>query len=152
MPPFQGTDMSLLPRPTFTNYANLSNTWTMRFAPGTRLDCFRYANGTTFPKDTTCERLAEQNGVSVSDLQDWNPSLKKGGCKSFVNGQYTYCVQASELKSNDMASTCVIRQTPDGGSTCVDFIKKWSLNMEDFLEWNPSVGTNCTTWSNGVYV
>lgn len=152
MPPFQGKDMSLLPRPTFTNYANLSNSWTLQFAPGTRLDCFRYANGTTFSKDTTCEHLAEQNGVSVLNLQDWNPYLKGDGCKGFVNGQNTYCVQVSELKSTDMASACVVRQTPDGGNSCEDFVKKWSLNMEDFLEWNPSVGTNCTKWSNGSYL
>jgi hypothetical protein len=45
---FIGTDPSLLPTPGFSVSVNGSDIWTYRYAEGTRLDCYLYANRSDF--------------------------------------------------------------------------------------------------------
>ncbi|KAH7392283.1 hypothetical protein DE146DRAFT_634435 [Phaeosphaeria sp. MPI-PUGE-AT-0046c] len=143
-PTWIGTDASLLPQPTFGGMINGSDIWTFQYAPGTRLDCRTFANGTDFGNSAACADVAKGFGVSTQNLTDWNPSLLNNSC--VLDGKLTYCVQALRLNATTFTPYCSATDVPDYGRKCDEFLALWGLSIENFAAWNDGVGSACENW------
>jgi len=144
-----GTDASLLPKPTFGGSINGSDVWTYKYAPGSRLDCYLYANGTQFGNSAACADVGKGYGVTVQNLTDWNPSLLNNSCT--LDGKLTYCVQPMRLNATNYTQSCVLSDTPDYGLSCADFLAVWGIDIGEFSAWNPGVGSACENWVLGKW-
>jgi LysM repeat protein len=144
-----GTVATLLPKPTFGGSLNGSGDWTYKYADGTRLDCYIYANGSQFGNSASCKDVAKGYGVSTQNLTDWNPSLLTNSCT--LDGKLTYCVQLMALNATNSTPYCVLSDTPDYGLTCDQFLAVWGIDVEMFSSWNPSVGPTCENWLLGTF-
>ena len=144
--------MSLMPTPTKPGFINGSvsddgSSWSYTFAPGTRLDCYTYANTTVFGNNSaSCQTLAYNYGVNETDLQFWNPILN-GSCT--LDPSQTYCVQLMQMNSTNATSSCVAWDIPDSHWSCANFLSSWGLDLDEFSSWNPSVGSKCENWRFG---
>jgi hypothetical protein len=147
IPPFVGTDMSLLPKPTWPGSVNGSDDWVLNFAEGTRLDCYRYANGTQLGNITSCNDVANGFGVSVDNLKQWNPSLNQT-C-SLTSG-LAYCVLLVENNTPNITEACIDTQTPAFNTTCDDFIALNDVTLDLLSSWNPAIGQNCENFKQGM--
>jgi hypothetical protein len=145
-PAWVGTAVSLLPSPTHPGSMNGSSDWMYNFAPGTRLDCLLYANGTQFGASASCADVAKGYGVDQTDLTQWNPSLNT---TCTLNGNLTYCVRFLENNATDVTPYCVMDDTPSFNTSCDTFLAAWGLDLSQFALWNPDVGSNCENWDNG---
>ena len=147
---FIGTDVSLLPTPGFSGSINGSDIWAYKYAKGTRLDCFLYANGTDFGSSASCDDVAKAAGVTTANLTAWNPSLKGTSCT--LDGSLTYCVQPMEFNATQQTEYCAMSAAPAYGLDCPNFLAVWGINMTDFASWNPGVGSTCENWVNGEQI
>ncbi|GJC83778.1 lysM domain-containing protein ARB_00327 [Colletotrichum liriopes] len=84
-----------------------------------------------------CEFLSALTGVTLEDLQIWNPSLDTGVSRADDN--------VTRVSQEGMAENCTatVDVRPDGLPTCQAILDEWYLLIEDFYEWNPSVGPDC---------
>ncbi|KAK2015703.1 LysM domain-containing protein [Colletotrichum eremochloae] len=137
-------------------------------ATGSREDCLTYLKGEDWQKDlsgtyliSNCDLVATVFGVTLQDLEVWNPSLgntSDPGC-SFASG-FRYCgkwykgvqkpKEAGKMDSNlpsrdGMTSNCtdIVDVDSNGEPTCQDILTDYSLTIAQFYEWNPSVGPDC---------
>lgn len=143
-----GTDLSLLPQPTFSGSLNGSDDWVFSFAKDTRLDCAIYANGSDFGSSAQCSDISVGYGVTVSDLVNWNPSLNTS-CT--LNGTLTYCVQQLRINATRFTEYCELDDTPGYGTTCDEFIAAWGIDIEQFAAFNPGIGSDCENWKSGRF-
>lgn len=148
LPPFLGTEASLLPAATMGGMINGSDIWTFQFAEHTRKDCAAYANGTDFSLGASCDDVAAKYGSTAADLIKWNPSLSASSCR--LDGQLTYCVREFTLRSQNMTQYCTLEDVPSPGSNCSTFLDVWNLDTETFAAFNPAVGDNCENWALGT--
>ncbi|GKT97447.1 lysM domain-containing protein [Colletotrichum tofieldiae] len=106
-----------------------------------------------------CEFLSALTGVTLEDLQIWNPSL--GNTTSVdcaLEPGVRYCAKyyggVRETNNDDVSSypsregmaencTATVDVRPDGLPTCQAILDEWYLLIEEFYEWNPSVGPDC---------
>ncbi|ORY04390.1 hypothetical protein BCR34DRAFT_57224 [Clohesyomyces aquaticus] len=146
LPPFVGTEASLLPKPTFGGMINGSDIWTYTYAPGTRLDCDKYANVTDVGASALCETVAKGYGITVEQLVNWNPSLNTS---CVFDAKLTYCVQPSILHVTNTTQYCTVEDQPSFGQTCDDFLALWDLDYETFEAFNPGIGSKCDKWQLG---
>jgi hypothetical protein len=152
MPPFTGVAGSLFPAPTRAGYITESNStggiWRYDYANGTRTDCFNYANVTSFSSDLSCQTLAYNYGVNVTDLTSWNPSLDASNC--VLDESKTYCVQTYQINSTDSTPYCDVWDLPPQNTTCDVYLSTWGLDIQGFSAWNPTVGSSCENWKFGM--
>lgn len=87
------------------------------------------------------------DGVALTDLYSWNPSLNPAACSFNVDQQY--CVQYMPLNHTDMATSCRRTYLSGPGDTCSSFMSDWGIQDDQFYAWNPSVGSSCQNWKNG---
>jgi hypothetical protein len=127
---------------------NGSDDWAYQFAPGTRLDCLEYGNGTQFGAKASCADVAKGYGVDKADLVLWNPSLNSS-CS--LNGDLTYCVRFIERNATLLTPYCAMNDTPPYNTTCQEFRRAWGVNLDNFALWNPGVGSSCENWDNGEW-
>jgi hypothetical protein len=149
LPEFIGVDMSSLPQPTWPAFNNTSNDWTFNFAPGTRLDCYRYANGSDFGANISCDNAVKGFGVSVEELKQWNPSLNSS-CT--LSQEFTYCSLRVTQNAPDMTKYCIKTDVPRFNATCTQFRRNWALGLDLLSAWNPRVGPKCENWKLGQCV
>lgn len=96
---------------------------------------------------TTTANDETLDGVGLTDLYSWNPSLSSTAC-SFNVGQQ-YCVQYLPLNHTDITASCRRTHVSGPGETCKDVMSNYRVQMDQFYAWNPSVGTTCQNWKNG---
>lgn len=88
------------------------------------------------------------DGVQLSDLISWNPSLASESPCSFNVGEQ-YCVQYLPLNHTDTTSSCTRQYLAGPDDTCASIMSSYGLQIGQFYAWNPSVGASCETWENG---
>ncbi|KAI8630383.1 hypothetical protein F5Y19DRAFT_474775 [Xylariaceae sp. FL1651] len=144
-------------------------------ANGTRSDCWSFTNGNklqipingTF-YSSTCQLIAQTYGISLEQLQNWNPSLDTNGTDCMFESNLRYCVLAyNPVQTSD--SGPVQTATPDlirdgtwqnctayldvnFGMTCQAILDNYGLTIDQFSTWNPEVGKQCENlWENYRY-
>lgn len=139
--------MTLLPQPTDVGSVNGSDTWVYKFAEGTRLDCYKYANGSTFGSSSSCADVAKGFGVNDTELVQWNPSL---AASCTLDGGLTYCVQyVRQNGTAAMTNFCTIQDMALYGMRCDQFLAVWGMEAKRLNDLNPGVGENCENWISG---
>ncbi|KAF1359810.1 hypothetical protein EJ07DRAFT_82962, partial [Lizonia empirigonia] len=104
----------------------------------------------------TCRQLLQYGLFSQEQFFSWNPALS-GNCDGLWLGYY-YCVAAgdslpappTETKRpastpQGQISTCTSWYQSDGLETCEDIVGMFGrFSQNDFIKWNPTVGSDCT--------
>ncbi|KAK2013714.1 hypothetical protein LZ32DRAFT_675836 [Colletotrichum eremochloae] len=111
----------------------------------------------------TCDTIAGKHGITVTQLQSWNPSIgatctglwaNAYACVSIVghtpsptttgNGIATPTPTQATIVNNCDAFYFVVT-----GDNCESIASKHGITVEQFRTWNPSVGATCTgIWAN----
>ncbi|KZL66303.1 LysM domain-containing protein [Colletotrichum tofieldiae] len=114
----------------------------------------------------TCSAIALQHGISVQQMQAWNPSVDStcsGLWASFYVCVRTIGFQPPATSSTSKSTTTksdneITTPTPNQPNmvkncnkfhlirtttTCQGIVEYNKISMADFLKWNPSVGSNC---------
>jgi hypothetical protein len=126
---------------------NGTDTWVYKFAEKMRLDCFAYANGTTFGASASCADVAKGFGVNETDLVYWNPSLE-ASCT--LDGALTYCTQYTPQNGTaTMTEYCTIQDRALYNMRCEQFLAVWAMDAAQLDELNPGVGSKCENWKYG---
>ncbi|KEY74070.1 hypothetical protein S7711_02659 [Stachybotrys chartarum IBT 7711] len=129
-----------------------------------------------------CQSFAAEYGVSIADLREWNPSLSEEECRFELDYSYCVAktlpastTLAPTSSSSTTASTGGISSTTspevpentqpgtiehcrrfhlvgENDGACDGIIALYGLRRDDFFEWNPEVGDNCTALWLGYYV
>ncbi|KAL4746388.1 hypothetical protein BDW72DRAFT_197744 [Aspergillus terricola var. indicus] len=91
-----------LPKATYTPPKITGMPTSLPLAPGTRKDCFAYAAGSDLGVDigftfftSICDALAQGWGISLEELQNWNPSFNTTNSTDCApDDGYRYCMGA----------------------------------------------------------
>ncbi|KAI1120092.1 hypothetical protein F5Y10DRAFT_290339 [Nemania abortiva] len=151
------TAMTMLPAATYVPY---SSNLTTSYANSTRMDCISYItapfmvnstdnNNTYTATSSSCSDAALAYGVSLSDFLLWNPELNgTNPCVLASNTQY--CVQAAAVQAQNITDYCIEYQIPDAGYDCLSFAAQAGIDPTQFVEWNPTVGSDCSNFLPGL--
>jgi hypothetical protein len=115
-------------------------------------------------KGETCRQLLQYGLFSQEQFFSWNPALK-GNCDGLWLDYY-YCVVAGdslppppvETKRptsvpQNQISTCTAWYQADGTETCEEISGMFGrFSKNDFVKWNPTVGTDCGGIVAGQYL
>ncbi|KAL2817249.1 hypothetical protein BDW59DRAFT_166063 [Aspergillus cavernicola] len=166
-----------LPKATYTPPKITGLPTSLPLAPGTRKDCFVYAVGSDLEVDigftfftSVCDALAQGWGISLEELQNWNPSLNTTNSTACApEDGYRYCMGAY----NGATVTQTVGLEPTGTAypiregttencdefeavvppmTCSTVLNRHGITIAQFYEWNPAVGEQCgNLWLNYRY-
>jgi hypothetical protein len=135
---------------------NLTTPTAMPMANGTINDCAIYLdppvllNVTAGTNSTKCSDVAAAYGVTVGNLQEWNPSLgNSSSCSLSVRSRY--CVLRFLDAALNVTSACIQREVAAPGYDCDQFAGSWGIEKEQFVAWNPAVGPGCANYKLGEY-
>jgi hypothetical protein len=116
----------------------------------------------------TCESIVEMFGrFSLTDFTQWNPTVGTG-CANGVDDDFYYCVgvpgtpttrtaapvpiPTGTVPEEDpiqtqpgIAPDCTVFQLVHLDDTCARITSRNAISLEQFLTWNPSVGTDAAT-------
>ncbi|RKU47569.1 hypothetical protein DL546_007056 [Coniochaeta pulveracea] len=127
----------------------------MPMANGTTNDCSIYLdppvllNVTAGTTSTECSDVAAAYGVTVGNLQEWNPSLgNSSSCSLSVKSRY--CVLRFVNAALNVTSACIQREVAAPGYDCDQFAGSWGIETEQFIAWNPAVGPGCANYKLGA--
>lgn len=140
----------------YPNATYIPSTAAAPYANGTRMDCVNYVtapvltnytgNGTT---SFDCQDAVSQFGIEMTDFTTWNPSLSAlSPCTMANNTQY--CVQTYTQTSKNITSSCVQRDLAPPGYDCTGFTARRGIDQDQFILWNPEVGSNCEDFKVGI--
>ncbi|KAL5040877.1 hypothetical protein BDW71DRAFT_212672 [Aspergillus fruticulosus] len=166
-----------LPKATYTPPKITGLPTSLPVAPGTRKDCFVYAAGSDLDVDigftfftSVCDALAKGWGISLEELQNWNPSFNTTNSTDCApEDGYRYCMQAY----NGATITQTVAPEPTDTAypiregttencdeyeavvppmTCETVLNRHGITIAQFYDWNPAVGENCgNLWLNYRY-
>lgn len=108
-----------------------------------------YANGTQFGESASCSEVAKGYGVDEASLVEWNPSLNT---TCTLSGDLTYCIREFPRNATTFTEYCILDNTPAYKTSCADFLAAWGVELGDFAQWNPGVGSKCENWDNGINI
>lgn len=119
-------------------------------------------------KDDGCSAVASAEGISLADLDEWNPAL--GADCSGLWPEYYICVGVSNTLTTTATSTkstsTVVGSTPTptqsgmtsgckgfylvkSGDGCYDIATSNGITLDQFYAYNPGVGNDCSgLWPN----
>ncbi|RYO96244.1 hypothetical protein DL763_003318 [Monosporascus cannonballus] len=142
--------------------------------PGTAPDCTYY--DTAYDESMDCQYFEDSWSLSHADFVNYNPSVKDD-CSGIKVGN-SYCVEVNYgfPRPTTVSSSSTVQPTPTGdpkpsptqdgligtcsrfylavaGDTCDKIVKKYgTFTFDDFLEWNPAVGDDCSgLWAKTYY-
>lgn len=138
------------------------------FANDTILDCVLHREPPVIPVSQnnsiasySCKDFADFYGITLAQLVEWNPSIASrvdnssstgGDCILFPGEQY--CARRDDFSVEDGVITkyCNTTEIAESGprSFCDGFVEYYGLNMTDFLDWNPGVGSQCEKFHSGM--
>ncbi|KAI1108517.1 carbohydrate-binding module family 50 protein [Nemania sp. NC0429] len=132
-------------------------------------DCSNWAVASS---DDTCESIADDNFITLSQLYAYNPSLSATSCSLIADD--SYCIEENfgvppPVTSTTSSSTGNGISTPSPvqtgivgncnsfyyvvpGDTCDAIVKKYGITLTQFYTWNPAVGSSCAFLGLGDYV
>ncbi|KAH8163292.1 hypothetical protein CIB48_g4954 [Xylaria polymorpha] len=133
-------------------------------------DCTNWAVASS---SDTCESIADDYFISLSDLYTFNPSLSASSCPLIVGD--SYCVEenfgvppppptstTSTTTGNGIstpspvqtgiASNCNKFYLVQDGDTCSVIAAMYGIALADFYAWNPAAGSTCATLGLHDYV
>lgn len=104
---------------------------TPTYAPGTYDNCSDYSRGmpaswSDAAKLNSCSFIAHINGVTVSQLLQWNPSLSKDSCS--LSRELYYCVRMGQPVSGESEPVQNTERTSE--------LNRWAENGIKFLNTN----------------
>ncbi|KAI0449631.1 hypothetical protein F5B21DRAFT_509009 [Xylaria acuta] len=147
--------MTMLPAATYIPY---SSNETTPYANLTRMDCISYitapflvniTDNNNTVTSSSCSNAAAAYGVSLSDFLLWNPALN--GTNPCVLADNTkYCAQTTAVQAQDITEYCIQSQIPDPGYDCISFAAQAGIDPEQFVLWNPTVGSDCSNFLPGL--
>lgn len=136
--------------------------------PGMVKDCDKFH---MVEDGDNCAAIAKANGISLSQITTWNPEVG-ADCTGLWIGYYV-CVSKIGLSPTttiatttkptngittptpiqpDMVGNCdAFHQVKDGDS-CAAIASGNGISLDQFYNWNPSVGKGCKTLWKGYYV
>ncbi|KAI0400686.1 hypothetical protein F4802DRAFT_619562 [Xylaria palmicola] len=133
------------------------------YGNGTLLDCAAYAvapvlvDGYAHKYSYSCNDTAVQYGITLSNLQEWNPGALETA--DYGEGEQCYlpngrqiCVQRHPYaQSQGITEYCINYQVPPPGFDCGFFSWRWSANVSHLMEWNPALDcTNSNLLQKGI--
>ncbi|KAI0191405.1 hypothetical protein EV127DRAFT_338251 [Xylaria flabelliformis] len=120
----------------------------------------------------TCQSIAEDNYITLSQLYTYNPSLSASSCPLIVGD--AYCVEenygvpppatsTTTSPTGDGVSTpspvqtgivgnCDMFYYVQSGDTCSIIVAKYGITLAQFYAWNPAVGSSCAYLGLNDYV
>ncbi|KAI0806567.1 carbohydrate-binding module family 50 protein [Xylaria sp. FL0064] len=132
-------------------------------------DCSGWAVATS---TDTCESIADDNFITLSQLYAYNPSLSASGCPLIVGD--SYCVEENfgvppvttstttsptgngvstpSPVQTGIVSNCDMFYYVQSGDTCSIIAAKYGITLAQFYAWNPAVGSSCLSLSLNDYV
>ncbi|KAH7304438.1 hypothetical protein B0I35DRAFT_484484 [Stachybotrys elegans] len=100
-----------------------------------------------------CSDYADFYGITMTQLLEWNPSLKErtkdNDCTLWAGEQY--CAQRDLASSAKMAKACIRTAVAETGprSFCDGFVNWYGLPKQVFVDWNSGVETDCSSFRSG---
>ncbi|KAF8252101.1 LysM domain-containing protein [Wilcoxina mikolae CBS 423.85] len=164
-------DIATLPDATYVTPTKSSTD--LPLASDTRTDCNDYFDGDLFQNsingsnwNSPCELAAAVFGVPLEDFGIWNPGLGNtslSNCTFTVGEQYCgklYFGEApappeptSDLPIREGTTTnCTEYIDVTDGWECKDILDMYSLTISQFFQYNPTVGSDCSSlWLDYQY-
>ncbi|KAM7221626.1 carbohydrate-binding module family 50 protein [Rhypophila decipiens] len=116
-------------------------------------------------RDENCDKVASKNGISVSQLQQWNPSVGSNcaglwadayACVSIIGHTPTPVnpgngVQTPTPIQDGMTKSCKTFHLVSG-QTCQSVLDRYKITLASFYKWNPAVGNSCQSMWDKTYV
>ncbi|GAP93034.1 hypothetical protein SAMD00023353_10200160 [Rosellinia necatrix] len=115
----------------------------------------------------TCQKIADKFGnFTLVNFYTWNPAVGSD-CSSLLLGNF-YCVGTvsgvgggptttttgpPQPEQTGIISTCTAYYKVVSGDTCDKIVSSFgTFTLNNFLSWNPAVGSDCTSLFLGYYV
>ena len=101
---------------------------------------------------TTCQGIADYNGISLSAFASWNPSID-AGCNNLKAGWYT-CVGVTPSPIQiPVTSNCdKYHQVASSSTTCQAIAAYNKISLSDFMKWSTGIDTSCSNLRVSWYV
>jgi hypothetical protein len=98
--------------------------------------------------------VAAAYGITVADLLLWNPGINTTGgfsdpCE--LSFAYKYCVVPTASLPTGTTTSCVFPALAEPGWTCDMYVQRYNVTKAAFAAWNPSVGTDCSSYQQGEF-
>ncbi|RJE24636.1 LysM domain protein [Aspergillus sclerotialis] len=114
--------------------------------------------------DTCYDITADYGNFTLSEFYSWNPAV--GDDCSGLQAGYYVCVGVSGTSTatttasvtgptpqqTGIAPNCNDYHLVGSGDTCASIAKDNDISLSDFYEWNPAVGSSCSSLWKGYYV
>ncbi|KAF5546517.1 Autolysin [Fusarium mexicanum] len=133
---------------------------------GIAKNCAKYA---LVGKTTTCKSIETQNKLSFANFYKWNPAVGKH-CQGLKKGYYV-CVgvekavaptpttpenvtgnKAPSPVQKGITKSCNEYHRVSKGDTCSAVASGFKIDLDEFYQWNPAVGSKCENlWANYYY-
>jgi len=132
---------------------------------GIAKNCAKYA---LVGKTTTCKSIETQNKLSFANFYKWNPAVGKH-CQGLKKGYYV-CVgvekaatptpttpenvtgnKAPSPVQKGITKSCNEYHRVSKGDTCSAVASEFNVDLAEFYEWNPAVGSKCENLWAGYY-
>ncbi|RHZ45036.1 uncharacterized protein CDV56_102610 [Aspergillus thermomutatus] len=94
----------------------------------------------------SCASIASAAGISGTDFETWNPTVGSG-CSGLGNG-----VTTPTPYQSGMVDDCDSFHLVVSGDSCAVIAEDANITLDEFYEWNPTVGTGCSSLWLGYYV
>ena len=137
---------------------------------GTTSQCYEWY----VPKaGDTCSTIEASFEITFAQFVQWNPNIDSDcynlmtGVAYCVSGAMTTSTTASTTSSTSTTSSVIATPTPYqanmttsctafyqavSGNTCSGIATTYNITLTEFYDWNPAVGTDCTSlWVNEWY-
>ncbi|PYH98159.1 hypothetical protein BO71DRAFT_282154, partial [Aspergillus ellipticus CBS 707.79] len=100
----------------------------------------------------TCASVEATFGITADEFLAWNPAVSSDCETGFWVGD-SYCVGISTATPNPtgQASDCDEWYDVVEGDSCDEVAEAFGITTAQFLAWNPSISSDCTTGFNAGY-
>ena len=88
-----------------------------------------------------CSDFANNNHITLENLYDWNPSIRRDASCTGFQLNHPYCVSAPGSSTFQISSSCTARVAPDNPTqSCADFASAHQVPYPNqFYQWNSDV-------------
>ncbi|KAL1954011.1 hypothetical protein VTO42DRAFT_1832 [Malbranchea cinnamomea] len=106
-----------------------------------------------------CQSIADKNGISLEEFYTWNPEVGGEACTGLWLGVYV-CVsvightptptdpgngiETPTPTQPGMTPNCKSFHFVQNGEICETIIQQYGITLDQFVEWNPAVKSDCS--------
>lgn len=113
-----------------------------------------------------CDKISSAHGITLNEFLAWNPEVGGTSCAGLWLNAYV-CVSTLGHKASPteperpdkpsptqqgLVENCNKFYLVGKGDTCSRIAAKQGIALSDFVQWNPSVGSNCRSLFSQYYV